>query len=123
MHDWCSAATCHCCPTPATQVFNVLLAPCPPPAPPSPLLLFFLPSSLHLPPPSFKRGLLTEAALALEAEVRANPGNSEAWRLLGPVHAENDDDQQAIAAMGEAAGPAGGRVVPGERVCRGWRVS
>jgi len=65
----------------------------------------------HAPPPTtttttptptrFKRGLLTEAALALEAEVRANPGNAEAWRLLGTVHAENDDDNQAIAAMGE----------------------
>ncbi|GBF99808.1 hypothetical protein Rsub_12561 [Raphidocelis subcapitata] len=50
----------------------------------------------------FKRGLLTEAALALEAEVRANPRNAEAWRLLGTVHAENDDDVQAIAAMGKA---------------------
>ena len=50
----------------------------------------------------FRRGLLTEAALALEAEVRARPGNAEAWRLLGTVHAENDDDGRAIAAMGRA---------------------
>jgi hypothetical protein len=56
-------------------------------------------------PPRFRRGLLTEAALALEAEVRAQPGNAEAWRLLGTVHAENDDDQQAIAAMGECRRP------------------
>jgi peroxin-5 len=44
---------------------------------------------------------LTEAALALEAEVRAHPENADAWRLLGTVHAENDDDKQAIAAMGK----------------------
>ncbi|GIL78820.1 hypothetical protein Vretimale_176 [Volvox reticuliferus] len=47
----------------------------------------------------FRRGILSEAALALEAEVRAHPENAEAWRLLGTVHAENDDDRQAIAAM------------------------
>jgi len=47
----------------------------------------------------FRRGVLSEAALALEAEVQARPNNAEAWRLLGTVHAENDDDQQAIAAM------------------------
>eukprot|EP00879_Flechtneria_rotunda_P013327 GHRR01013917.1.p1 GENE.GHRR01013917.1~~GHRR01013917.1.p1 ORF type:complete len:656 (+),score=254.39 GHRR01013917.1:215-2182(+) len=50
----------------------------------------------------FKRGLLTEAALALEAEVVAHPKNSHAWRLLGTVHAENDDDRQAIAALDKA---------------------
>lgn len=32
--------------------------------------------------------------MALEAEVVANAGNAEAWRLLGTVHAENDDDPQ-----------------------------
>ena len=41
----------------------------------------------------------TEAVLALEAECQRNPSNAEAWRLLGTVQAENDDDQQAIAAM------------------------
>jgi peroxin-5 len=40
--------------------------------------------------------------LALEAECQRNPGNAEAWRLLGTVQAENDDDQQAIAAMNRA---------------------
>ncbi|CAH8301422.1 unnamed protein product [Eruca vesicaria subsp. sativa] len=40
-----------------------------------------------------------QAALALEAEVMKNPENAEGWRLLGVTHAENDDDQQAIAAM------------------------
>ncbi|KAK6149488.1 hypothetical protein DH2020_017013 [Rehmannia glutinosa] len=47
----------------------------------------------------FRRGLLSEAVLALEAEVLKNPENAEGWRLLGVAHAENDDDQQAIAAM------------------------
>ncbi|KAH8518369.1 hypothetical protein H0E87_000277 [Populus deltoides] len=47
----------------------------------------------------FRKGLLSEAVLALEAEVLKNPDNAEGWRLLGIAHAENDDDQQAIAAM------------------------
>ncbi|GLT83786.1 hypothetical protein SLE2022_020570 [Rubroshorea leprosula] len=47
----------------------------------------------------FRKGLLSEAVLALEAEVMKNPDNAEGWRLLGIAHAENDDDQQAIAAM------------------------
>ncbi|KAG8047689.1 hypothetical protein GUJ93_ZPchr0008g11969 [Zizania palustris] len=47
----------------------------------------------------FHKGLLSEAVLALEAEVLKNPDNAEGWRLLGITHAENDDDQQAIAAM------------------------
>lgn len=50
--------------------------------------------TLHGPalPPPLQAGVLSEAALALEAEVQANPGNADAWRLLGTVHAENDDD-------------------------------
>ncbi|KAH7429143.1 hypothetical protein KP509_09G032700 [Ceratopteris richardii] len=47
----------------------------------------------------FRRGLLSEAVLALEAEVMKNPDNAEGWRLLGITHAENDDDRQSIAAM------------------------
>lgn len=47
----------------------------------------------------FRKGLLSEAVLALEAEVLKNPNNAEGWRLLGVTHAENDDDQQAIASM------------------------
>ncbi|XP_058721953.1 peroxisome biogenesis protein 5 [Vicia villosa] len=47
----------------------------------------------------FRKGLLSEAVLALEAEVLKSPENAEGWRLLGIAHAENDDDQQAIAAM------------------------
>eukprot|EP00192_Tetraselmis_astigmatica_P006655 CAMPEP_0117683932 /NCGR_PEP_ID=MMETSP0804-20121206/20753_1 /TAXON_ID=1074897 /ORGANISM="Tetraselmis astigmatica, Strain CCMP880" /LENGTH=738 /DNA_ID=CAMNT_0005494737 /DNA_START=148 /DNA_END=2364 /DNA_ORIENTATION=+ len=55
----------------------------------------------------FQTGVLSEAALALEAVVQREPGNVEAWRLLGTVHAENDDDKQAINAMMQAlkAGP------------------
>ncbi|CAI0540827.1 unnamed protein product [Linum tenue] len=47
----------------------------------------------------FRKGLLSEAVLALEAEVMKNPENAEGWRLLGIANAENDDDHQAIAAM------------------------
>jgi len=50
----------------------------------------------------FRRGILNEAVLALEAECQRNPSNAEAWRLLGTVQAENDDDKQAIAAMNRA---------------------
>ena len=46
--------------------------------------------------------------LALEAECQRNPANAEAWRLLGTVQAENDDDQQAIAAMNRCAGAGEG---------------
>ncbi|KAG4206201.1 hypothetical protein ERO13_A03G000002v2 [Gossypium hirsutum] len=42
------------------------------------------------------KGLLSEAVLALEAEIMKNPENAEGWRLLGITHAENDDDQQVI---------------------------
>ncbi len=46
----------------------------------------------------FRNGLLSEAVLAFEAEVTRQPGNVDAWRLLGTVHAENDDDQQVGSA-------------------------
>eukprot|EP00878_Enallax_costatus_P032988 GHUV01036350.1.p1 GENE.GHUV01036350.1~~GHUV01036350.1.p1 ORF type:complete len:227 (+),score=23.50 GHUV01036350.1:769-1449(+) len=36
------------------------------------------------------------------SQVRAKPDNAPAWRLLGTVHAENDDDRQAIAALQRA---------------------
>lgn len=42
----------------------------------------------------FRRGLLSEAVLALEAEVLKHPEKAEGWRLLGITHAENDDDRQ-----------------------------
>jgi peroxin-5 len=44
-------------------------------------------------------GVLTEAVLAAEAWVRQDEKNSEAWFHLGRIQAENDDDQQSIAAM------------------------
>lgn len=47
----------------------------------------------------FRKGLLSEAVLALEAEVMKNPENAEGWRLLGIAHAENDDDQQVFYAL------------------------
>ena len=50
----------------------------------------------------FKRGVLSEAILALEAECQRHPENAEAWRLLGTVQAEADDDIQAIAALNRA---------------------
>jgi len=49
-----------------------------------------------------KDGVLSEAVLAVEAWVRENPQNSDAWYQLGRIQAENDDDQQAIAAMSKA---------------------
>ena len=42
---------------------------------------------------SLLQGVLTEAALCLEAAVQRDPSSVEAWRLLGTVHAENDDDK------------------------------
>jgi peroxin-5 len=47
----------------------------------------------------FQRGVLTEAVLAFEAACQQNPGSAEAWRLLGTVHAENDDDVKAIIEL------------------------
>jgi peroxin-5 len=47
----------------------------------------------------FRRGVLSEAVLALEAAAARDPTACEPWRLLGTVHAENDDDRRAIAAM------------------------
>lgn len=49
----------------------------------------------------FRKGLLSEAVLALEAEVLKNPDNAEGWRLLGVTHAENDDDQQVKKLAGK----------------------
>lgn len=49
----------------------------------------------------FREGILNESILALEAACKRSQ-SSEAWRLLGNVHAENDDDEQAIAALANA---------------------
>lgn len=44
----------------------------------------------------------TAAAWVCVLQVQRQPGHVDAWRLLGTVHAENDDDTQAISAMGQA---------------------
>ena len=81
----------------------------------------------------FRTGVLSEAALAAEAQIQrsslsssaassfpggAASGDAEekalaAWRLLGAIHAENDDDRQAIAALrrAHAAAPGDGDVL------------
>lgn len=46
-----------------------------------------------------KSGETHEAILMLEAEVQNHPEHSEAWGLLGKLHAKNDEDTRAIAAM------------------------
>ncbi len=39
------------------------------------------------------------AILSLEAEVQKNPENSEAWRRLGILHQENDEDEKALLCL------------------------
>ena len=46
--------------------------------------------------------MITEAILALEAEVHRNPTHSKAWQYLGQAHAENDRDNQAIISLERA---------------------
>ena len=43
-----------------------------------------------------------EAILCLEAEVQNNKQNSQAWRILGQLYQENDQDDFAILAFKEA---------------------
>jgi peroxin-5 len=50
----------------------------------------------------FESGHLDDAILAFEAEVQQHPENSEAWRLLGECHAENDEDKSAIVCLERA---------------------
>ncbi|EEY59541.1 peroxisomal targeting signal 1 receptor, putative [Phytophthora infestans T30-4] len=50
----------------------------------------------------FKSGHLDDAILAFEAEVQQHPENSEAWRMLGECHAENDEDKSAIICLERA---------------------
>jgi len=49
-----------------------------------------------------KKGDLMKAILAFEAEVQRNPKNANAWRLLGKIHTECDDDDSAICALRQA---------------------
>ncbi|KAG2524812.1 hypothetical protein JM18_005101 [Phytophthora kernoviae] len=50
----------------------------------------------------FQSGHLDDAILAFEAEVQQHPDNSEAWRMLGECHAENDEDKSAIICLERA---------------------
>ena len=40
--------------------------------------------------------------LCLEAEVQKNAPNSEAWKILGQLYQESDQDEKAILAFKEA---------------------
>jgi peroxin-5 len=50
----------------------------------------------------FNSGHLDDAILAFEAEVQQHPENSDAWRMLGECHAENDEDKSAIVCLERA---------------------
>lgn len=50
----------------------------------------------------FNAGHLDDAILAFEAEVQQHPENSDAWRMLGECHAENDEDKSAIVCLERA---------------------
>ena len=52
-----------------------------------------MPASLYLLHPNTTSCML---------QVQRHPHNVEAWRMLGTVQAENDDDTQAIAALNRA---------------------
>lgn len=47
-------------------------------------------------------GSLSEIALAFEAVVQKDPGNSEAWMHLGNVQAQNEKEEPAIRALEKA---------------------
>ena len=50
----------------------------------------------------FQKGETKQAILCFEAELLEHPDNSEAWRILGKCHAENDEDRRAIACFERA---------------------
>lgn len=50
----------------------------------------------------FNEGDIREALLCFEAELQRHPDNSEAWRMLGQSHAENDQDRLAIDCLERA---------------------
>ena len=47
----------------------------------------------------YQQGRIREAILAFEAEAQVDLENSEAWRMLGVCHAENDEDKKAINCL------------------------
>ena len=49
-----------------------------------------------------EQGKMQEAMLCLEAEVQKNVQNAEAWKLLGQLYQESDQDDKAIIAFKEA---------------------
>ena len=50
----------------------------------------------------FQEGRLALAVLAFEAEIQRDALNSEAWRMLGLSHAENEEDYKAIHCLEKA---------------------
>lgn len=50
----------------------------------------------------FQSGDLANAVLAFQAVVTSEPAHSEAWRMLGLVHQENDEDKKAILCLERA---------------------
>lgn len=50
----------------------------------------------------FNKGELKEAIMAFQAVVEKDMGNSEAWRMLGVVHQELDEDRKAIICLENA---------------------
>ncbi|KAH9105706.1 hypothetical protein LEN26_014703 [Aphanomyces euteiches] len=50
----------------------------------------------------FREGNLKQAILAFEAALQETPDHSEAWRMLGECHAENDQDKLAIVCLNRA---------------------
>jgi tetratricopeptide (TPR) repeat protein len=50
----------------------------------------------------FKNGNIKDAILSIEAFVQQEPGNHEGWKLLGRIHAENDDDTRSIQSLNKS---------------------
>ena len=50
----------------------------------------------------FQEGQLDLAVLAFEGEIERDASDSEAWRMLGLSHAENEEDYKAIQCLEKA---------------------
>jgi peroxin-5 len=44
-------------------------------------------------------GKNSEAILAFEAHLQKNISDANAWRIVGRLHQENDQDEKAVAAF------------------------